>query len=381
MRYVVALWRARWAAARLTIAAVLLAAWMADHPSRLVRLQLGLLPDIDYAMEAAALRDAGRFADAELVLVAGIEAADEAQRPALIADLQETVAERNSVLRRAGEFAGGAVRGGGESLEALLGAITADLFVVGDVRDLVVQGSRWIAAEEVDELLVALSTVGVLTTVMPEFDAAASLLKVGKRAGAVSIRLGERLAKLAKRAMQSSDEIKPLREALADIATLARKTSPATALRTLKHLDDPADVARVARYLERNSDGGFALLITGEDGVRTLLRSGDEAAMAMRAAARKGRGGAKWLARAELRLFRPHIVVGALKAVHKGNLPKAVVSALEALDPHGWWILPGLAGWALFEISRVLSRFRGAQVSCGTSASGARSAPVAVCQS
>src|SRR5207253_4444095 len=94
--------------------------------------------------------------------------------------------EQESLLRKGKELLRGALVGEGNSLESLIGAVAADMFVVGDVRDLVIQGGRLAVDGESDELILALSAVGVLTTVMPEVDWIAAFLKVAKKAGSLS---------------------------------------------------------------------------------------------------------------------------------------------------------------------------------------------------
>ncbi len=58
----------------------------------------------------------------------------------------------------------GAITGKGEELEGMIGAGVADLFVVGDLRDLVIEGSHWLNGEKVDEVILALSSLGVAAT-------------------------------------------------------------------------------------------------------------------------------------------------------------------------------------------------------------------------
>src|SRR5207253_644783 len=103
------------------------------------------------------------------------------------------------------ELIRGALVGEGDSLEALVGAIAADMFIVGDIRDLVIQGGRLAVDGDSDELILALSAVGVLTTVMPEVDWVAAFLKVAKKAGALSKRMVEALVRVIRRATDTRD--------------------------------------------------------------------------------------------------------------------------------------------------------------------------------
>src|SRR5262252_5813004 len=114
---------AGWGVLRLLIAAFLLSAIASDTGARLARMQLASLPDFNYAGEIRYLRAAGRYGEAIMVADAGLE-----------------------------------------------GAAAADMFIVGDVRDLLIQGSRYVMDGEADEVIVLLSSVGVATTLLPEVD-------------------------------------------------------------------------------------------------------------------------------------------------------------------------------------------------------------------
>jgi len=70
-------------------------------------------------------------------------------------------AKRQSWTYKAKAVLDGALSGHGDDMEGMIGAGVADLFVVGDIRDLVIEGSHWMDGEEVDEVIVALSSLGV----------------------------------------------------------------------------------------------------------------------------------------------------------------------------------------------------------------------------
>src|SRR5262249_39041355 len=137
----------------------------------------------DYFAEVRSLREKGRYAEALLVAQAGLDELSGDARTALVSEEQAVRDEQESILRKGKQLVRGALVGEGDSLEALIGAIAADMFVVGDVRDLVIQGGRLAVDGQTDELILALSAVGVLTTVMPEIDWIAAFLKVAKKAG------------------------------------------------------------------------------------------------------------------------------------------------------------------------------------------------------
>jgi hypothetical protein len=164
------LWRARWNLLRLAVAAFLLFTIASDTEARLARLQYAALPEFDYATEVGYLRGSGRYGEALVVAEAGLDAASGPAREAIQREKDLTLKEQSSYLRRAKDLGLGALSGRGDSIEGLIGAVAADFFVVGDVRDLVIQGGRYVLDGETDELILILSGVGLATTLAPEVD-------------------------------------------------------------------------------------------------------------------------------------------------------------------------------------------------------------------
>lgn len=370
------IWKCRWSAVRLAVAAFLLWAVVADSGARLARRQLAALPDFDHAAEVVRLREAGRFGEALVIADAGVAVTGDAETRARIEREKIATEEAQaSWLRRFKDVARGAITGGAQlggstdeapdvSLEVLVGAIATDLFVVGDIRDLVIQGYRYASEGEADPVIVGLSAVGIATTLAPEIDWAPSVLKAARRAGA----LGERLSEWLVKALRGG-RMREVDSLLTDTATMARTASPAGAVRLLRHVDEPQDAARIARFLSREGRAGAgALHVTGEAGTAALrqadaLRAAGKVEDAARLevlvlkAGSKGERGASWLKAGGYRaLVKPHPIVGALKGLYKGNVSALVQRVLERLDPFGWWVVPLLCAWTVFESLLLLRR-------------------------
>ena len=90
----------------------------------------------------------------------------------------------------------GAVTGRVNSWEELSGSTVADMFVVGDIRDLVVQSF----ADDPDEFVRILSGVGLASTLWPPADSAISIVKTAKKVGALSEPVVRVIIKVAKTA-------------------------------------------------------------------------------------------------------------------------------------------------------------------------------------
>lgn len=344
------LWRCKWGVARLAIAAFVCWVLVADTGSRLARLQLAALPDFDYLAEVEALRAQGRFGEAEMVAHAGLERqSDASERLRLQAALDATVAERDGWLRKVRSAGLGALSGRGTDLESIVGAVAADFFLVGDLRDIVIEGGKLVIDGDSDELVLLLSFVGAATTLAPEIDWAPSVIKAARRTGALGDRMAEHLRQLLRQ--RKSAELATVCE---DVASMAKRASPGGAIRILKLVDEPSDLPMFARFLERRPNGAFALHVTGGEGAAMLRRASKTAPEAadelLEAAAGKGVAGTRFLSTpAASTLMRPHPLVGVAKAVSKGNAEQLVKATLDRIDPGAWWAMPLAAAWVLFE--------------------------------
>ncbi|MFN7022484.1 MAG: hypothetical protein ACK4WH_14305 [Phycisphaerales bacterium] len=371
------LWRARWNIARLAAASFVLWALLSGSAARLARLQLDALPDTDLLAEARALRSAGHFAEALAVCDAGLAEPPSPEAAAAMArEREEIAAEQRSLARRLKDLARGALTGGAStsdpdapdpSLELLIGAVATDLFVIGDVRDLILQGLRLARGEKSDPVIIALSGVGLATTVAPAVDWAPALLKAARRAGAMSDGLAGFIRSAA--AQGRTRDIVRLAD---DAAEIARHASPAGAIRIIRHADTADDAAKLARFLSgHGARGAYALKSTGAAGV-DAVRAADSLRAAGKAAdaaalertlvkvGAKGRAGERFLRAGGARaLMKPHPLVGLAKAVWKGNAEALVRRAVEAFDPAFAWALPACAAWVFVELALLLRRFLG----------------------
>src|SRR5262249_50746810 len=76
--------------------------------------------------------------------------------PALAARVTAAVERANSTGAQIESFARGFITGEPDDVVGLAGTTLGDLFVFGDVRDAVREGSRYVSGEKVDELVLGL---------------------------------------------------------------------------------------------------------------------------------------------------------------------------------------------------------------------------------
>jgi hypothetical protein len=338
---------------RLFVAAFLLWVMAADTGARLARLQLAALPDFDYMQEVQSLRAQGRYGEALMVADAGLEDAKGQDRAKLVEERAKTVEEQGSYLHKAKAVAMGALSGQGDSLEGLIGAMAADFFVVGDLRDLVIQGGKQMLDGDSDELVLLLSVVGVITTLAPEVDWVPSVLKTARKTGAISVRMAEYLKSAIK-----GKRVTELEKVFGDVEKVSKRASPGGAARLVRLAEEPKDLERLAAFVDKTGEGAFALHVTGKEGAE-LLKAGEAGEELVVKAAKKGKAGSAFLRTAAAKaVMKPHFVVGLLKGLWKGNAAKLVQRALERLDPSAWWLLPLLAAWVVVEAGWLAARFR-----------------------
>jgi hypothetical protein len=215
-----------------------------------------------------------------------------------------------TVVRNAGQFASGFVTGeGGTSMAGLAGAVTSDVTVVGDVRDIANEGSKMVHGKDYSELVLGLSVVGVAATVAVVATGGGgvvaklgvSILKVAKRAGTLTIDFARTLTRLTRDAVNGQElarvlkgvdltdlrateravteyartvkgaEIFPVLSKLADIS---RAAGPGEAVRLLKYgrsTKDLDDIAAMSARLGKKTRGVVEL--TGKTALRFFKTS------------------------------------------------------------------------------------------------------------
>jgi hypothetical protein len=352
-----AAFQSKWCLVRVCLAAWLLYVLIFDNPARLARLQFNALPALDYVRETSRLRQQKRYAEALLVADDGLQWLNGDDRAALEKQKEAVLRERDSILRNGSELLRGAVLGEGDSLEALIGAVTADFFVVGDIRDLLIQGAHRLVDGQADDFILALSAIGVILKVAPEIEWIPSILKFAKKAGALSKGMIHSMLQILKTAKETRD-LREVEKVFHNLRVVAEKATPAGTVRVLKHLDNVAEIEEIANFVTRHPSGGFVLHVTGKEGVEVFRSTSREAENALVLAARKGERGTAWLRTGNYRLLTPHPILGLVKVLHKGTLPRAIERfAHEFLDPYGWLIIPAAALWLALEVQLLVRRF------------------------
>jgi hypothetical protein len=199
------------------------------------------------------------------------------------------VTEEGSSSHFASRFASGLLTGNADDVASLSGTVAGDLFVFGDVRDVVREGKHLAMGEDTDRLVLGLAAAGLVVTAATYVSAGGAapvragltMVKDARKVG----RLGEGLTEWAGRSAREMVDAPMLQNAVAtgsvirpgqtmtaikaafraekagalvrlakDVGRVGEKAGIRAAQDTLKIAENPKDVARAARLAE--SKGG-----------------------------------------------------------------------------------------------------------------------------
>jgi hypothetical protein len=168
--------------------------------------------------------------------------------------VSDAVREENSTSHRAKRFATGLVTGNADDVASLSGTVAGDLFVLGDIRDVVREGKHLAMGEDTDRLVLGLAAVGLVVT-------AATYVSVGGaapvRAGLTMVkdarkvgRLGEGLTEWAGRSARDMVDVPVLQNAVAS-GSVMRPGQTVTAIRAAFSAEKAGALVRLAKDVGR----------------------------------------------------------------------------------------------------------------------------------
>jgi hypothetical protein len=226
----------------------------------------------------------------------------------------DAVKAESTTSHFAKRFATGLVTGNADDVASLSGTVAGDLFVIGDIRDVVREGKHLAMGENTDRLVLGLAAAGLAVTAATYVSvggaapvrAGLTLVKDARKVG----RLGEGLAVWAGRSAREVVDTPMLQNAVArgsvfhpgetvsaikaafraekagalvrlgkDVMRVAGKTGTRGAMDTLRIAEGPKDVARAARLAE--AQGGKTRAIMKLLGRGALLLIGGAFDLAM----------------------------------------------------------------------------------------------------
>lgn len=222
--------------------------------------------------------------------------------PPELAAAAEATAWRRTVAF-GGKFARGFAVGSQGSGEEIAGTVVSDFLVIGDVRDIVVQGSNYARGEDYDRLILGLSTVGLLTSGSAlvtlggsaVVDVGVSIIKATYKAGRISKPMLRQLTRISGRLFNRQafaaldlkkttsvrrmraglktvirqDEAAKLTAIASDAGAIAAKGGARAGAMAFEIADDAGDLSRLRRVAAAYGDNTVAVFkVAGKGLVR-----------------------------------------------------------------------------------------------------------------
>jgi len=206
----------------------------------------------------------------------------------ITARVDAAVTESQTPRHVAWQFASGLVTGEVSDAASLTGTIAGDLFVFGDIRDVVREGKHFVAGEEVDRFVLGLACVGLAVTagtyasigIAAPARAGLTLVKDARRAGRLSSGLGAWAGKSATALID-----KPLLESAVAEASLLQPSQTARAIKAAVKFDRAGEMVAVVKDVGRVGERAGARAALD---VLKVAEGPEDVARAARLAAAKG---------------------------------------------------------------------------------------------
>jgi hypothetical protein len=268
-----------------------------DDPSQIASRALDEKIDATLAQREIEAALAAKDADLAQSFVTLANERKVALEPALTEKVNVAVAEAATTRHAAESFAMGLVAGEPNDMAGLAGTTLGDLFVFGDIRDAVREGTRMATGQQADELVLGLACVGLAITAgtYATMGAAAparvglSVAKAARKTGQLSADLAASMGRMLRGVVdwgriktvvagasitEPAAAIRGIREVVKveragglvhlarDVGRVQSKAGTQAALEGLKIAETPREMARVAKLAEKEGSKTRAILKT-----------------------------------------------------------------------------------------------------------------------
>ena len=227
------------------------------------------LPNANLVPELEYLTCQGRYADA-VQLGRDMKKckwqSDETQLDALLKKAED---EEDNILLRSAKFIRGFVTGSPKSADDGSGAVISDLLLYGDVRDLIVQGGRYITGNASDPIITGTSSAGLLAEAVPVAGWFPATLKILRKTDSFTPELASHISRSLKFFKAQGKLSKSDRELISDLYKLISCIGLRRSVVVMRHIHNPSQLKR-AILLAQHSPEQFHLTVRATQG-RILL--------------------------------------------------------------------------------------------------------------
>ena len=194
--------------------------------------------------------------------------------------LQKTIAQkRNSLSYLSEKVAEGFRTGTSDEILGQASAIGSDFLLIGDLRDLALEGTHYYKHEKVDKVLVALSTVGLVASASTLFTlgsstvvkSGVSVLKLAQKSKRIPIWLSKYLVREAKQIRKTKNiaNIKPL---FSTLDTLRKEIGVKETLKLLSQTQNFKELKDITKLAKRYGKKTATLLTLSNKTILTYAK-------------------------------------------------------------------------------------------------------------
>lgn len=238
------------------------------------RLSGNLILTKDPIQNTQSLAAEGRWAEVKMITDFLADRPDLADPQQITGLAGQAETELNSFWKHTLRFTDGAVTGEPTDLTSMLGSLSLDLFLIGDIRDLAIQGWKQVNYGSGDTLIITLSAIGLSTTLVPHLDWVPALMKTLKRTGALTKSFTKSLTRASREALKSRKYGK-LSAIASDMGKAAKHLGPGPLRGAMSAVDSADDLTKVAKAAKLDAKGTYALTqLVGKSGVKRINKDG-----------------------------------------------------------------------------------------------------------
>src|SRR4029079_4246498 len=198
--------------------------------------------------------------------------------PALAEKVAAATAEASTTRARAKSFARGLVTGEPQDMASFAGTTLGDLFIFGDIRDALREGTRYVRGQPVDQLMLGLAATGIAVTAgtYATFGAATparaglTLVKAARKTGRLGAEFTESLGRRVRqtgfpatgvaRETAKVGRSAGLLHLVRDVGRVEKAAGGRATMDALKIDKEPSDITRVAKLAEKEGSRTRAIL-------------------------------------------------------------------------------------------------------------------------
>ena len=325
------------------------------------QLELLALSRIDPVPHTEALVDDGQYAEAAEYLAFFMNYDYVRSDPAAQRLREEIAQVRGSTEYRAQKIGEGLLEGrSDESLGQIAGVVT-DFFVIGDIRDLTWQALNWSRGEDVDEVVAALSAIGLAATGAQVLSAGTAspvkggvaLLKLAKKMGKLPAWLGRYVVNAAQSVKRTRD-LKGVSGVFVDVSKLARHAGMKNGLHLLDQTKNASSLKRMAAFSAVfGNNSAMVHRLGGAAALQASKRADTLGPKTIQRASTYGPDGVRALNKAGKARFIKY-TSRAGKVAYKGDLTQVLTRLLAGLP--NWALVLMMALGALLALPRSVRR-------------------------